>query len=61
MHRLAPLSHKFDGKKGIIKVNHRYVNHLKAALALINSQDMVFRSIGVSGILNKAETRFLAN
>lgn len=57
---LIALSDKFDGTKGIIKVNHKYVHHLKSALALINNQDMLFRSIGVSGILAKAEKKFIA-
>ena len=58
---LIVLHDKFDGKKGIIKVNHKYVHHLKSALALINNRNMLFRSIGVSGILNKAEKKFIAS
>jgi len=56
------LQDKFDTekKKGIIKVNHKYVHHLKSALALINDEDAIFRSVGVSGILNKAEKKFIA-
>ncbi len=52
---------KFKDKKGIIKVNHKHVNHLKSVLALINKQDLMFRSLGVSGILNKAEKKFYVN
>ncbi len=58
---LMILSDKFDGKKGIIKVNHKYVHHLKSVLGLITNQNMLFRSIGVSGILNKAEKKFIAS
>ncbi len=58
---LLVLHDKFNGEKGIIKVNHKYVHHLKAILALINNENICFRSIGVSGILNKAEKKFIAS
>lgn len=49
-------------KRGLIKVNNRHVNHLKSALMLVNNmnnQDAFIRSVGVSGILKKAEKRYL--
>lgn len=55
------LQDKFKEKKGIIKVNHKHVHDLKAALALIKNEDMIFRSVGVSGILKKAENKFMAS
>ena len=57
------LDDKFQDNKGIIRVNNRYVNHLKASLMLINNirdNEAVLRSTGVSGILKKAEDRYLA-
>ena len=61
---LMVLNNKWDSKlqRGIIKVGHKHVDAVKAALVLaekINDNDVIFRSIGVSGILRKAENRFL--
>ncbi|MBN1386139.1 hypothetical protein JW968_04150 [Candidatus Woesearchaeota archaeon] len=54
------LPDKYDPKsqKGIIKVNHKYSDELKSCLCFITkigSQEVIVRSIGLSGILNKAE------
>ena len=49
-------------KEGLIRINHKYTNHLKAALALIekiNNKKAVVQSIGASGILKKAEIKYL--
>lgn len=61
---LMVLSNKWDAQlqRGIMKVSHRHVDAVKAALTFagkIGSQDAIFRSIGVSGILRKAENKFL--
>ena len=58
------LNNKWDAhnQRGIIKVSHKHVDAVKAALALadkIDGKDVIFRSIGISGILNKAENNFL--
>lgn len=55
---------KFDNmkQKGIIKVNHNFVDLLKSALIMITKvgrQKVVFKSVGVSGILKKAEAKFI--
>jgi ribonuclease P/MRP protein subunit POP5 len=50
--------YKENAQKGLIKVGHKYVNDLKASLALmkqIEGKEVIVRSLGVSGILNKAE------
>jgi RNase P/RNase MRP subunit POP5 len=54
------LKDKYNPKlqKGIIKVNNKYINHLKAVVALvkkIDNQNVIISSVGVSGILKKAE------
>ena len=54
------LKDKYNPKsqKGIIKINNKYINHLKAILTLVNKvdkQDVIISSLGVSGILKKAE------
>ena len=49
-------------KRGLIKVNHKHVDNLRAALTLIDDikgEDVIVRSVGISGILNKAEKRYL--
>ena len=49
-------------QRGVIKVGHKHVDAVKAALIFadkIDGKDVIFRSIGVSGILNKAERKFL--
>jgi len=58
------LNNKWDSglQRGIIKVNHKYVDAVKAALALatkINNTEIIIRSLGVSGILRKAENNYL--
>jgi len=54
------LKDKWDEKmkKGIIKINHRYVNALEASLTMvakINGEQVMIRSLGTSGSLNRAE------
>jgi len=49
-------------QRGIVKVSHKHVDALKAALALadkVDGKDAIFRSLGVSGVLNKAENKIL--
>jgi len=61
---LMVLNNKWDAslQRGIIKVSHKHVDAVKAALTFadkIDNNDVIFRSLGVSGILRKAENRFL--
>jgi len=49
-------------QQGIARVNNKYVDNLKASLALIkniNSEKVIVRSKGVSGILKKAHNKFM--
>ena len=49
--------------RGMIRVAHNYVKHLRASLAFINKIDgnkSIIRSVGVSGILKKAESKYVA-
>ena len=52
------MADKWDNLKqmGIIRVNNKYVDKLKFALAKIKGKN-IFRSLNVSGILAKASTR----
>ena len=51
------LEDKFTGKKGIIRLNHKYKDEVIIGLSLI--QDFKINIVGVSGILKKAEEKFL--
>ena len=49
-------------QRGIIKVGHKNVDAIKAALMLadkIDGKEAIFRSLGVSGILKKAENNYM--
>ena len=61
---LIVLNNKWDAQlqRGIIKVSHKHVDAIKSALTFANKIDnteVIFRSLGVSGILRKAENKFL--
>lgn len=54
------LKNKFSGQGGIIRVGHKYVDHLKTALGTItkiDNHDAIVRTTTVSGILKKAIER----
>ncbi|MBW2985202.1 hypothetical protein KY313_00915 [Candidatus Woesearchaeota archaeon] len=46
-------------QRGIVKVHYKYVDQLRAALCSFHKGDVIMRSIGVSGILKKAENKYL--
>ena len=43
---------KHEGEKGIIQVNHKFVDEIKTGLALIYRPDLMIRTVRVSGSLN---------
>ena len=52
------LPDQYHENKGIIRVSHRQVNKLKASLLFINTvnhEPVIVRSLGLSGILKKAQ------
>jgi ribonuclease P/MRP protein subunit POP5 len=52
-----------ETQKGLIRVGHKHVHQLKASLALIkkiNNKKVIVRSLGLSGILKKAEQKYLS-
>jgi len=52
-----------ETQRGLIKISHKQVHNVKAALTLIkkiNRQNVIVKSLGVSGILKKARERYLA-
>lgn len=49
-------------QRGLIRVGHKNVDELKASLTFvqkIDNKDVILKSVGVSGILNKAKERYL--
>ena len=61
---IVALNNKWDAEKqrGIIKVSHKHVDDVKASLVFakkIEGKDAIIRSLGVSGILKKAENNYL--
>ncbi|MBW2963173.1 hypothetical protein KY306_00150 [Candidatus Woesearchaeota archaeon] len=56
------LPEKYNQNRGLIRINHKFTDYLKASFALIskiNNQKVVVRSLGTSGILKKAEHKYL--
>ncbi|MBW2964822.1 hypothetical protein KY363_05155 [Candidatus Woesearchaeota archaeon] len=56
---------KFDAQRqrGLIRVNNRSLDRLRATLALvqkIDNQDVIVRSVGASGIIKKAFNNYIA-
>lgn len=51
----------WSSQKGIIKVNNKFEDHIKALFTQINeiqNNNILIKSVGVSGILNKARLRY---
>jgi ribonuclease P/MRP protein subunit POP5 len=58
------ISNKYDLKRqrGLIRVNNKYVDLVKSSLLFvnkINGKKAIFKTLGVSGILKKAYTKYL--
>ena len=52
-----------ERQRGLIRVSHQFTSQLKAAIALarkIDNQDVIIRSLGTSGILKKANEKYIA-
>ena len=50
-------------QRGIIRVNNKHVENLKSSFIFINNikeNDVIVRSIGASGILKKAQKKYLS-
>ena len=53
-----------DRQRGMMRVHRSHLIDLKASLPLvkdIDGQDIIVRSIGVSGMIKKAESKFMAS
>lgn len=52
------LSDSWNKKKGIIKINSKYVDEIKMVLGLIKG-NIIVNTIGVSGTLKRAKHKFM--
>ena len=53
---------EFNNNTGIIKINNKYLDHLRASFCFvrkINKEDVIVRSLGVSGMIKKAKSKFI--
>tara|TARA_Y100000310_G_C20133917_1_gene557113 strand:+ start:193 stop:561 length:369 start_codon:yes stop_codon:yes gene_type:complete len=62
---ILPINDKWnvDSQRGILRVNNKHVDDLKASLVFvknIDDKDVIVRSVGASGILKKAQQRYLS-
>jgi ribonuclease P/MRP protein subunit POP5 len=62
---LMILNNKYNPnmQRGVIKVSHKMVDSLRAALCFvkeIDNQKVIVKSVGISGILKKAQNKYLA-
>ena len=57
------LENKWDSssKTGIVKVGHKHVDAMKSVFAISGSNQVIYKSLGVSGILKKVESKFIKN
>ncbi|RLE38858.1 hypothetical protein DRJ17_02785 [Candidatus Woesearchaeota archaeon] len=56
------LKETHDNNRGLIRVGHKHVDRLKAALIFITkikNQNVIVRSLGVSGVIKKAKEKYL--
>ncbi len=52
----------WDDNQGVIRTNNKSVDHVKTALAMvetISGQKVMVKTIGVSGMLKKAKNKFI--
>jgi ribonuclease P/MRP protein subunit POP5 len=61
---LIPLNDKWnpDMQRGIIRVNNKHVDDLKASLIFVKNiegKEVIVKSVGASGILRKAQQKYL--
>ena len=61
---IIPINDKWNEKmqRGIMRVNNKHVDSLKASLIFvknINGKESIVKSVGASGILRKAQQKYL--
>ena len=51
-----------SAQRGMVRVNRKYVDHARASLCLVKKigrQNATMKSVGISGMINKAKERYL--
>ncbi len=51
----------WKNNKGVLKVNNKHIDDVRSGLALIKrvgNETVIFRTVGISGILRKARSKF---
>ena len=57
------LENHFSNNKGILRVNHTHTDQLKSAMAFVTDvgdQEVIMATVGISGILKKALSKYIA-
>ncbi len=52
-----------NAKRGVLKINHKYVDNLRAALGMmteIAGEKAIVHTVGVSGILRKTKIKYMS-
>lgn len=53
-----------DNNKGVLRIGHKYVDYLKASLAMISVVDeneAIVRTVGISGTMAGAKRKFMSS
>ena len=61
---IMPIDYNSKANKGILRVNHKFVDKVKASLLFlskIGNESVIVKSIGVSGLINKAKIQANSN
>jgi RNase P/RNase MRP subunit POP5 len=58
---LLPVSFEAKLQRGMISVNRKYVDKIKAIITLYNQPETMIRVLGVSGMIKKAKHRYMKN
>ncbi len=59
---LKIIKDKYKKNRGIVRVNHKFVDHVRASFCFVNEvagNPVQLRSIGASGILKKAQIKYM--
>ena len=61
--QILPETYNATKQRGLIRVGHKHVDELKSGLALVQNieqQQIIIRTVGVSGILAKAQQKYIS-
>jgi len=61
---IIPVKISDEARKGILRVNNKYVDLVRSCFVMITNlehEEVIVRTIGVSGILKKAQEKYFSN